>query len=352
MDAPVRAAAASATVDPMRRVWIGTYPVAGAGTPVGLGEGVWTAELGEEGLVGLRQVVRTPAPSFLARHPSGRWLYAVNESARGTVTAFEVDGDVLLERAVVPSGGADPCHLLVRGGTLLVANYSSGTLGVLDLDPDGALLGLRQVLGFTGQGPDAVRQEASHAHFVALLGEEVLVADLGADVLRRYRGERELEPCGTVPLPPATGPRHLAVAADGRHVYVVGELAASLHVLEAGPEGLAPRQVLSLAGDRAVEGHLGWYVPEGRLLASHVELSGDVLRAGVRVDDRLEAFRVRPDGTLEPLESTPLRGWPRHFATVDGVVLVAGQTSHEVEVLAPGRRSRATVPSPACVLPA
>src|SRR5262245_3847954 len=36
-------------------------------------------------------VAETPNPSFLAAHPNGRWLYAVNEQASGTVSAFGID---------------------------------------------------------------------------------------------------------------------------------------------------------------------------------------------------------------------------------------------------------------------
>ena len=98
-----------------------------------------------------------------------------------------------MHRDTVPSGGADPCHLLLDtdGRTLFVANYTSGTLAVLPLDADGgfATLGPDQVFGHTGTGPDEDRQESPHAHFVALdpSGAFVLVVDLGTDEIRRYR---------------------------------------------------------------------------------------------------------------------------------------------------------------------
>ena len=55
-------------------LWIGTYPVAGAGTPVGLGEGIWRVDLDPAtgALSNARQVVETPSPSFLALHPAAR----------------------------------------------------------------------------------------------------------------------------------------------------------------------------------------------------------------------------------------------------------------------------------------
>jgi len=71
-------------------------------------------------------------PSFLALHPSGRFLYAVSEvdelagAKTGAVSAFAIDpktGDLTLLNQQPSEGGA-PCHLIVdRGGrNLLVAN--------------------------------------------------------------------------------------------------------------------------------------------------------------------------------------------------------------------------------------
>ncbi len=364
----------------MHTLWIGTFPAAGAGTTAGLGEGIWRASLLGSGTVeGLRRVATSRAPTFLARHPNGRWLYAVGEELDGTVTAFEIDDGELRPRATISSGGADPCHLALApdARTLYVANYSSGTLGVIPLDDDGALLGTgpAQVLGAEGTGPDLSRQEGPHAHFVAVRprsddarsddarsdgglsdggapGDEVVVADLGIDALRHYavRPDGVLEATGLTALPPGTGPRHLAFSADGRHCYVVGELDLTVHVLERSTEGLVPRQVVSLAGGTR-RGEHGWFQDGRRVLASHVELSGGRLLVGVREENRLEELAVADDGTLTPVATHPLGGWPRHFAVVGDLVLVAGQTNHALEILGPdGGRGSVGLTGPACVV--
>ncbi|HUX71732.1 MAG TPA: beta-propeller fold lactonase family protein, partial [Cellulomonadaceae bacterium] len=69
-------------------LWIGTYPPAGAGSPAGRGEGVWRArfDLASDSWLEAHQVADLPAPSFLVAHPSGAVLYAVGETADGTVT--------------------------------------------------------------------------------------------------------------------------------------------------------------------------------------------------------------------------------------------------------------------------
>jgi len=328
------------------RLWIGTYPSAGAGTPVGLGEGVWSVELDPAtgGLSDARLEAVTPSPSFVAVHPGGRVLYAVNEQTDGTVTAFDVIDHGLVENAVVPSGGADPCHLVVDGGLLLVANYSSGTLAAIPLDDDGHLAGDAQVFAHEGSGPVAERQEGPHAHFVALdpSGEHVLVVDLGTDEIRRYaRTADGLRPDGiAASFAPGTGPRHLTFAADGRHAYVVGELDNAMHVLAWQDAGGAEVQQVPVATSS---------------LLSHVLLDGDRLLVGVRGGDVVAHLAVGPDGLLTRGEDGALPGaWPRHHEVVDGWTVVAEQVGGALTVLDRGGAviDRLELPSPACIVPA
>src|SRR5882672_8018878 len=62
-------------------------------------------------------VADTPAPSFVARHPTRAVLYAVNELEEGRLTAFRVHPDfTLTELGSWPTGGAEPCHVAVDPG--------------------------------------------------------------------------------------------------------------------------------------------------------------------------------------------------------------------------------------------
>lgn len=359
-------------------LWIGTYPAAGAGTPAGLGEGVWRVDVdASSGRPAAAELVAvTPSPSFVATHPSGRVLYAVGEVTQGTVTAFAVPADdpgpgPLTVLDVVGSGGADPCHLLLApdARTLYVANYSSGTLGVLPLDGAGrfaaevlAARGPVQVWGHEGSGPDASRQEASHAHFVAIApgGLFLVVVDLGTDELRRYARDPAtglLGPAGiAATLPPGTGPRHLVFAPDGRTAYVVGELDVSVCVLAWDQRTATGTLVQQLpAGPTA---GVPDQVTGGRVLPSHVELVGDRLVVAVRTSDVLVGYAVAADGTLLEDGATALPGaWPRHFAVVDGTVVVAAQVGDALVTLRPGSGAAGWVvsavlplPAPACVV--
>ena len=352
-----------------RELWIGTYPVAGAGTPVGLGEGVWSVPLDESsGVLGEpHQVATVASPSFLAAPAGGarRRLFAALEDADGEVAVLS-DGAA----QTVPSGGAYPCHLVATERALLVANYGSGTLGVLPLDDEGWFATDEPtVLGHAGSGPVVDRQEGPHAHFVAVApgGRHVLVVDLGTDEIRRYDWDGvTATPAGVaIAFPPGTGPRHLDFSADGRFAYVAGELDVAVHVLAwdaASATGELVQSVPAVVGagrgsDERARLHQGDdAIRHGAGdLTSHLVLAGDEVLVTVRGADVLTRWSVGLDGHLTEGRSQPLRGhWPRHFAVVGPWVVVALERADALVVLdADGTEvSRATVPAPTCVLPA
>ena len=371
-----------------RALWIGTYPNNGAGTPAGLGEGIWRVDLDPVTgvLSGAVLAGLSPAPSFVVTHPGGRVVYAVGEQAHGSVTAFAAGprGE-LAALAIVDSGGADPCHLLLSADarTLYVANYSSGSVAVLPLDADGAFAratiadGPLQVLEHTGSGLDVDRQEGPHAHFAAYApgGEHLLVVDLGTDELRRYRIEADgrLEPDGiAATLPPGTGPRHLVVGGDpdGRGVllYLVGELDVTVRVLR-WDRATATASIVQTVPATVTPRRSG-----DSILPAHVVLDGARLLVSVRGADVLTVFDVEPaTGLLTRAAEVDSGGaWPRHFAPLATWTVIANQTSGHLaalpapplaEVVPPVRgraldRSTSTrghylaIPAPACVVAA
>jgi len=315
----------------------------------------------------------TRNPSFLAWHPNGRVLYAVNEvgdfdgGRTGAVTAFAVDEVAGGLRAVgqQPTGGVDPCHLVVdkAARNLLVANYSSGSVAVLPLDAEGRLRPPSAVIQHAGQGPNRARQEGPHAHAVALDGQErfALVADLGADKVFVYRyapGEGRLAPHepAWVALEPGSGPRHLAWHPNGQYAYLVEELTSSISILryEAARGTLARTQSVSMlpAG------------PARQNTGAGIAISSDArfLYASNRGHDSLALFRVDPaGGALTAAGHVPTGGrTPRHFALDPSGrwLLVANQDSNSITVFrvdpASGRPAPLgppiSVPKPVCVL--
>jgi 6-phosphogluconolactonase len=320
-------------------LWVGTYPQPGA--EAGSGESIWRVALDADGSVASAvPAIAAAAPSFLAAHPSGRTLYAVRETPDGALTAFRVDGDgegaaTLAPSGSVSSGGAEPCHVLARAESVWVANYGDGVAASVAVDEATGDLAADGVVAHpgVGSGPVVERQAGPHAHFVADAGADVLVCDLGADVVRRYPAEgAEVGASADVAavLPPGTGPRHLVALPDGSLV-VVGELDARAHVLVR--DGVGWTQAAAVPITPAAQA--------GRDFAAHVTLSADGsrLHVGVRGADVLAVLRVTAGVPgLEHLADVPLGdgAWPRHHAVLasddDGAetVVVALQGSSEL----------------------
>lgn len=340
----------------MTQLWIGTYPEAGAGTPVGLGEGIWSVEL-DDATGELRAptlVTKVASPSFLALDAARGVLHAVVEDAAGVLVSFDVASGAPVERSRVASGGRFPCHVVpVHPAVVAVANYGSGTLGVTPVDGEGLAAADAMPFGHAGEGPVTERQEGPHAHFVAVApgGRHLLVVDLGTDEVRRYALDEggAVRPEGiAATLPAGTGPRHLGFSADGRTAYVAGELDAQVHVLRwdvASASGTPVQQVPAVVGT----GDAGVAFP------SHLEVDGDDVLVAVRGADVLTRWSADATGLLVEGTSTALGGsWPRHFAVVGAWVAVALEREHALVVLdrAGDVRHRVRLPSPTCVVPA
>ncbi len=221
-----------------QRYWlyIGTYTR-------GKSKGIYLYEWHTEGrLRGHGLAAESVNPSFLAVHPSRRFLYAVGEvgslggKRTGGVRAFAMDTATGKLQFVneQPSAGAGPCHLVVdtAGRHVLVANYSGGTVAVLPIAADGRLAEPTCVIQHQGKSVNPKRQEAPHPHSVNLdaSGRFAIVADLGLDrvYVYRYDGERgELKPNDPpfASVAPGAGPRHFAFHPSGKFAYVINELA-------------------------------------------------------------------------------------------------------------------------------
>ncbi|WP_407320553.1 beta-propeller fold lactonase family protein [Isoptericola halotolerans] len=321
-----------------RTLWIGTYP--GDRAP-GSGEGVWRVDVDPaSGALGTPVLAAEVAsPSFLALHPRAPALYAVTETPAGRVTALRVHPDgTLAPLGEAPSGGDDPCHLAATTRTVWVANYGDGTAAALGVsEGDGEPATDRRALHTgSGTGPVPDRQAGPHAHQVTAVGDQVLVTDLGADLVRRYPVDArpgtaaDPEAAGAAAadgaaddqavaarLPAGTGPRHLVVLPSGALV-VVGELDARLHVLvPADGRWEHSGSVPILPGAVA-----------GADFGGHVTLSADGTRlhVGVRGADVLAVHAVS-DGAVprvEHLADVPLGegARPRHHEVVGDEELV------------------------------
>lgn len=176
-------------------------------------------------------------PSFVAVHPNGKFLYAVNEAGKNsTVSAFALapkTGKLTLLNQL-PALGEDPCYISFdkTAKYVLVANYTSGNIAVFPILPDGRLAEHTALVQHSGAiGPNKERQEGPHAHWIETSPDNrfALAADLGLDQVLVYKfdamkGTLSPNEPPSAKLKPGSGPRHIAFRPDGNFVYVISEL--------------------------------------------------------------------------------------------------------------------------------
>ncbi|MEQ4207589.1 lactonase family protein [Actinopolymorpha sp. B9G3] len=352
--------ASSGTATDHRRVYIGSFTVGAGGDGAGISLAEQDRGSGALELVGL--VAETASPAFLAWHPSGSHLYAINETAAASVVAYAVSasGELTEVGTAQPTGGRGACHLTVHpsGRYLLTANYGSGHVSVHQILPDGSVGDRTDLIQHAGSGPNPDRQEGPHAHQVRIdpSGHQVLVADLGIDAVLTYTLDLDtgtLTPGPVAKTAPGAGPRHLAFAPDGM-VHVAGELDSTVTTYALDPRtgtmegrGVAPSTVQRAPADN---------------YPSEIAISDDgrhlyVANRGLDVIGTLEVSGA----SVRPVADVPTGGaWPRHLAVFGGHLYVANERSHEVTHFAldpvTGVPKQAddvlAVPSPGCILPA
>ena len=329
-------------------------------------------------LTSLAPVTGLVNPSFLAWHPSGRYLYAVNEVDEsgskhgGTVTAFAVDpvtGDLaLLNRQ--PTGERNPCHLALdaTGRYLVATNYSGGTVVVLPVGPDGRLAPASEVLHHHGHSVNPERQEAPHPHSSLLVNDLVFVADLGLDRVMLYRldmstGHLSAHKPAWITCRPGAGPRHMALHPDGRTLYVANELDSTVSVFACAEGYSAFSEVQTV---RSVPADFqGTNYPAHICLAPAAPAAGLTpplnLYASNRGHDSLMVCAVAEDSRLAALGYPAAGGnWPRHFALdpTATFVIVGHQYDNTLSLFRRGEAQSAeweklatlAVPAPVCFI--
>ena len=311
-------------------------------------------------------------PSFLAFHPTRRFLYAVNETGdaptdkTGAVSAFAIDpttgGLTFLNQQA--SGGPAPCHLTIdkEGRHALVANYWGGTVAVLPIQADGRLGPASTVVRHEGRSVNPERQTEPHPHSINLdpANRFAFVADLGLDKVVSYRldGKKGLlarHEAGTVRLKPGAGPRHLAFHPDGRQAYVINELDSSITRLAYDAGDGAMKAVQSVPTLPA-----GF---QGRNITAEIVVhpDGTLLYGSNRGHNSIAIFTIdKATGALTVAGHQPTGGkTPRNFAIdpTGAYLLAANQESDTIAVFridrASGRLESAgrpvRVPRPVCM---
>jgi 6-phosphogluconolactonase len=314
-------------------MYVGTYT---DGTSKGIYAYHFDAKSGALTPMGL--MAETPEPTFLALHPNGKYLYAVNEvntfqgQKAGAATAFSIDHATgkLTRLNQVSTKSPGPCHLIVdaTGKTLMVANYAGGSFTSFPIQADGKLGEAASFIQAQGSSVNKARQGEPHGHSVNLpkSNKFMLGADLGTDKIMIFKldaanGKITPNEPPSASVKAGSGPRHMAFAPDQKHVYALNEMGSSVTTFEYDPATAAMKEtdmVSALPADF-----------KGQSTAAEIEVDsrGKFLYTSNRGHNSIAVFALEPKTGKPTLIQNQSTGGktPRGFALdPSGNFLVVG----------------------------
>ncbi|MDR9889129.1 lactonase family protein [Pseudenterobacter timonensis] len=303
--------------------WVGTY------NPNGEGLYRFTVDP-QTGALGNKTLVsKLPNAAQLTVSHDGSTLYLASEVEQGVVQALRIDKNGELHRLnQVASGGAGPVYLSLtpNGRYLLVANYVSGSIAVLPVQPDGSLGEATDVHQDKGE-PGAAKPEAAvegsfaisdhngpHAHMIAADpgGKFVYSTDLGLDRIYQYRLDDRTgkltpnDPPFISASSKGAGPRHFVFTPKGDGLWLINEEASTLtwYALDAASGTLKAGKTISALP----QGYKGTSFAAGLALSQ----DGEKLYVANRLHNSIAHFTVKADGTLIRKDDVWTRGdYPR-----------------------------------------
>jgi 6-phosphogluconolactonase len=296
-------------------------------------------------------------PSFLAASADHRFLYAISETEpEAFVTAYAVDQHTGRLRMLnkLPTAGAIAATVSLDRASkfVLIANFGSGSISVIQVEPDGSLGKLtsfiqhfvpRRSRGAQGEPPSM--PESPHPHNIVVSPDNrfLVVPDLGLNKIFVYtfdaaKGTIGL-PAKTVDLAPDEGPRHFVFSPDGKFGYLIAQTSGNVDAFSwdgsAGvltpiqtapslPEGL---KVTNLSAEIGIS-------PNGKFLyESNRRSHGPSRELG---PDSIVAYDINShNGTLTKIQESDLgASIPRCFSIdpTGAYLLVGAQQDNLVEV--------------------
>lgn len=319
-----------------QRVYLGTYTGAKS-------KGIYVCELDTETgkLTEPRLAAETVNPTFLALHPDGKHLYAVNEVAKflgkdaGGVTSYSIDEKTggLMQLNQQHSGGPGPCHLVVdrEGKCVLAANYGGGSCCAIVLKEDGSLGEVTSFFQHESKFKSADgKPRAPRGHSINVSPDNKLAfcADLGRDEVVIYNldaaaGKLTKHDPAAGHCPEGSGPRHFAFHPNGKYAYAINESSRTMtaFAFDAAKGSLTELQTIAT-------------VPEGFAKGSTAEVvvhpSGKFVYGSNRGHDSIAVFQV--DAATGKLTASGHQGegikTPRNFnVDLTGKWLLVGSQS-------------------------
>ena len=265
----------------------------------------------------------------MAVSPDKRVLYVALRSQPFRVVSLAIDPASGKLRKLGEAPLADSMANIDTDATgcwLFAASYPGHKITVNSIGKDGAVGAVQQLIP-TAPNAHAIHADAANRH--------VFATSLGGDNLSAWRFDAETgrltahEPALTSVAPEKSGPRHFVWDRAQRHMYVLNELDAAVHVM-----GYDAARGTLRSVQRTTALPAGF---AGKPWAADLHLSPDgrTLYASERTSSTLSSFRVdAATGQLQPLGQVPTEKSPRGFAVDSSgrFLIAAGQESHSLSL--------------------
>jgi len=304
-------------------------------------------------------------PSFLTISPNGHFLYACTDTKMpnsGSISAFAFDstnGTISFINKE-PSGGENPVYVNMHGNgkSIVMGNYTAGTVSAYFTNADGSLNPLTQNIQFKDSSIIKDRQDKPHIHCVAFSpeGDYLYLPDLGSDKIRAFKFDpNNISPLTedsslTIKTDPGSGPRHMIFHPNKKFAYCIEELSCmvSVYTYKNGKLGRIQRILSASEKDDSSGADI------------HISSDGLFLYASNRVENTISIFSIQKNGKLTLLGHEPTGGeTPRNFA-IDpsgNFLLVANQNTGNILVFSRNKKTgmltktnhEITVPNPTCL---
>lgn len=258
-------------------------------------------------------------PFFLVISPDGRFLYSIDTDKFGGtedefVAAYSIETSTgELSRLNKQSAkGSASCYLDIdsTGKTVVLANYSTGSVAALPVQADGSLGEATSFVQHEGSSINPKRQKAPYAHSIVISPDNrfALAADLGIDKVLIYRLDAAASKLSvnaaqaSVSVEPGSGPRHLTFHPNGKSVYLINELKNTVTYFAYEPQSgkLTTQQTIStLPADF-----------DGVTHTADVKITpnGKFLYGTNRGHDSIACYRIGDDGKLSLIKIEPSLG--------------------------------------------